>query len=524
VTSETLNPHSSAQVFAGTFRRVFSFPVLLATTLALGVLVVTSGAGANRLFVEGDLWWHVAVGQRILSTGHWPTTDPYSFTVQGSPWMASEWLGEMVMAVAARMRSLQGLQILLVALSVVLVLLTYCYAWVRTGNHLASAASVALLMQAEQPGFTLRPQMLGYIFLIITLISLDLFKQGRLKSLWFLPLIFALWVNTHGSFVLGLLFVACYWAGGLVGFRWGNLVADRWDEAKRHHLLLISLMSVLALFLTPYGTRLAAYPFEYMLMQPLSVLFTPEWLQPDFSTSWGLAFLFVVLAWIAAQVISPIVYKVEVLAPLLLVTYESFLHSRFLLLFVPMFAPIMASFLARLLPSYDAAKERYVMNAMFIAALLCVGIALLPSNTRLQETLRRRYPVGAVEYLRAHPVPSGLFNDNHWGGFLIWSLAPQNKVFIDGRFDIYEYAGVLADYISITHAGQNAPVLLRKYGIKACLLYHEAPLAGMLAASRDWEKAYVDDHSVIFLRKGADSEKNSRHEKTVADTHSTLVR
>lgn len=507
-TSETWNKHSWAPVFAAGFRRVFSFHVLLGTTLALGVLVVTTSAGPGRLFVEGDVWWHVAAGERILSTGHLPTVDPYSFTVHGNPWMAYEWLGEVVMALAVRLHSLQGLQILLVLLSAVLVLLTYCYAWVRTGNPLASAAAVALLLQVEQPLFTLRPQMLGYIFLMLTLISLDLFKQGRLKSLWFLPVIFALWVNTHGSFVLGLFFVACYWAGGLVGFQWGNLVADRWQEGKRRHLLLVSLLSGLALLLTPYGTRLAAYPFELMLIQPLNVHFVVEWMQLNFSTWWGQTFLLVVLAWMAAQVISPVVYRLEIIAPLLLVTYESFVHFRFLLVFVPMFAPIMATYLARWLPAYDAAKERYAMNAVFIVALLLGGLALLPSNMRLQETLRRTYPVGAVEYLRAHPVPSGMFNDDHWGGFLIWSLGPQHKVFIDGRLDIYEYAGVLADYVSIARADQSAFVLLQKYGIRACLLSREVPLVAKLAGSPDWAKAYEDDHSVIFLRKGDDSQRN----------------
>jgi hypothetical protein len=142
------------------------------------------------------------------------------------------------------------------------------------------------------------------------------------------------------------------------------------------------------------------------------------------------------------------------------------------------------------------------MNAVFIAAILCGGLALWPSNTRLQGTLRRAFPVGAVEYLHAHPVPSGMFNDENWGGFLIWSLAPEHKVFMDGRLDIYEYAGVLADYVSIMRVEQNFPMLLRKYGIGACLLRRDAPLVGSLAASRDWEKAYEDDYSVIFLRTG----------------------
>ena len=143
------------------------------------------------------------------------------------------------------------------------------------------------------------------------------------------------------------------------------------------------------------------------------------------------------------------------------------------------------------------------MNATFITAIVFSCLALLPSEARLQANLRRRYPVRAVEYLRAHPVSSGMLNDDHWGGFLIWSLAPEHKVFIDGRLDVYEYAGVLADYISISRAEQSAPLLLRQYGIRACLLYHDAPLVSMLAKSPDWEKAYEDDNSVIFLRRTA---------------------
>ena len=141
------------------------------------------------------------------------------------------------------------------------------------------------------------------------------------------------------------------------------------------------------------------------------------------------------------------------------------------------------------------------MNAGFIAAIVVGCAALIPSNLRLQETLRRVYPVEAVEYLRAHPMDVGMFNDDHWGGFLILALGPQHKVFIDGRLDIYEYAGVLADYVSIARADQNTFALLRSYGISGCLLPRDNVLMGKLANSPDWEKTYENERSVIFKRK-----------------------
>lgn len=415
--------------------------------------------------------------------------------------MAYEWLGEVVMAVAARWDSIQGLQILLVALSIVLVLLTYWYAWIRSGNPLASAAAVAILLQIEQPMFTLRPQMMGYIILLLTLISFDLFKQGRLKSLWFLPLLFLIWVNTHGSFVLGLFFVGCYFVGGLFQFELGSIRADRWAKPQIRHLALVTALSAAALFVTPYGAQLAIYPFKLMHSQPINVLLVVEWRQLDLSTWWGQVFLIVVLGWIVAQMISPIVYEVAVIVPLLAVTYECFVHNRFLLLFVPVFAPVLATYLARLLPAYDAAKENYGMNAVVTAALVLAGIAFIPSNAKLRETLRKAYPVGAVEYLRQHPVDTGMFNDDHWGGFLIWSLGPQHKVFIDGRLDIYEYAGVLADYVSIARANENMFALLQNYHVTECLLPRKDAVASKLAASPDWGVVYEDDRAVIFKLK-----------------------
>jgi hypothetical protein len=425
-TTEILRKNSPPSVAVSVFRRIFSFQVLLGATLSICVLLTTSSTSSGRLFGEGDTWWHVTTGESILSTGHLPRTDSYSFTAQGTPWMAYEWLGEVVMALVARWNSLRGLQILLVVLSIVLVLLTYGYAWIRSGNPLASAAAVAILLQVEQPMFTLRPQMIGYILLLLTLISLDLFKQGRLKTLWFFPVLFLMWVNTHGSFVLGLFFVACYLVGGLFQFELGNIRADRWSGAQGRHLMLVTILSTAAIFVTPYGVRLVTYPFQLMHNQPINVFFVVEWRQLDLSTWWGQVFLLVVLGWIAAQVISPIVYPVEVIAPLLAVTYECFVHNRFLLLFVPIFAPVLATYLSKFLPSYDASKESYSMNAVVTFGLVLAGIAFIPSNAKLQETLRKAYPVGAVDYRRQHPVDTGMFNDAHWGGFLIWTLGPQH--------------------------------------------------------------------------------------------------
>ena len=256
-------------------RRVFSFPVFLGAVLAAGAAVSTAWQQVpvlgGKVFGEGDTWWHTAVGERILSTHTWPTKDIYSFTAFGNPWIAYEWLGDVVMATAHRLAGLQGPAALLILLAVIFVLLQYYYAWLVCRKPLAAAVAVALLLPVDAASLTLRPQLMGYIFLLVALICLERFKQGQQRILWVLPGLFLVWVNIHGSFVLGFLLLGLYWVSGHVNFRWGALAATGLTQKQRRLLLWVSLLCLLAVLITPYGTRLATYPVEYMLEQPVNV-------------------------------------------------------------------------------------------------------------------------------------------------------------------------------------------------------------------------------------------------------------
>jgi hypothetical protein len=107
--------------------------------------------------------------------------------------------------------------------------------------------------------------------------------------------------------------------------------------------------------------------------------------------------------------------------------------------------------------------------------------------------------VHAVEYLREHPQPNGVFNEYGWGGYLISQL-PTQPVFIDGRADLYEYSGVFTDYIVASTGQAPAMGILARHNIRWCLLNRTAALSGLLAQSKDWREVYSDGLSVIFVR------------------------
>src|SRR6266436_9444258 len=94
-----------------------SFPAMLGVFLIGRVF-----CAAREFVVDPDVWWHIKVGQDLLRTHHWPTTDPYSFTALGTPWIAYEWLGEIVLALMYGAGGVISLCICLIAFGSVIIL------------------------------------------------------------------------------------------------------------------------------------------------------------------------------------------------------------------------------------------------------------------------------------------------------------------------------------------------------------------------------------------------------------------
>jgi hypothetical protein len=446
---------------------------------------------------------HAKIGRDILATRTWPTTDSYSFTAYGNDCIAFEWLSDLAMAFAERLHGLGGLMALQLVLAAALVLLLYRYAWQRCANPKAAFLACMSMVPLLAPFLYLRAQLIGVLLLLITLICLESFRHGHSRVLWVLPVVFLLWVNIHATFVFGLLALGIYWASGLTSFRAGGLQAEPWTARQRRDLLMVALLSVLALTATPYGTRLAAFPLD-VLRVPVGVAAISEYQALGAVPILLKLFLALLLLFIVALLVVRPEYRVEEMALLLFGIYAGCLHRRFLFLFLVFFAPMLAALLARWVPNYEAAKDRHILLNAVLILLALLGIARTGLSPReLQAAVAGAYPEGAVQYLRGHPVPEPMFNEDSWGNYLIWRLDGKHKVFVDTRTGLYEEAGVFQDFVRIMQVDSDTQILLRKYGIKSCLVGRGIPFATLLAVLPDWEQVYQDDLAVIFVRKTA---------------------
>jgi hypothetical protein len=172
-------------------------------------------------------------------------------------------------------------------------------------------------------------------------------------------------------------------------------------------------------------------------------------------------------------------------------------HIRFLMVTGIVLPPI----LARQFPplsTYDPTRERRLLNFAVIAAVIAVLIVGFPSNQYLESEFDQFFPANAVRYLAAHPQQGNLFNQYEWGGYLEWRL-PEVKTFIDSRTDIFEYRGVLRDYVAIS-TFNHTQELLDRYKIGYVLYPASTPLDYFLSKRAGWECVFRDGQAVIHRR------------------------
>ena len=451
---------------------------------------------------DPDTWAHVATGGRILSTHTWPKADTYSFTADHHEQPDGEWLGAVVIALAARVGGLRAMAALFFLLESVFIGLLYYLAYLRSSNPKAAFLACLAVSPIAFNYLNLRPQLLGYSLFLCMLVCLERFRQGGEKTLWLLPPLFAIWVNADGTFIAGLLVLGLYLASGLVSTTSGGIVAERWTTRRRRGLLRAILLSLLALCLTPYGTGIAGHAFSGMFRAHTGISEIAGFGPLSGNGFLLRMFLVLFLPFLLAQVIFWPSYRLDEVMLFVVAVYAACVHTRFVFLLIAAFTPMLAVLLARWVPQYTRLRDRPALNA--ILGLLVVGGVwwAFPSERALDRVISERFPQQAAAYLRGHAFDTAMLNESEWGGYLIWAL-PEHKVFIDGRTHLYEDSGVLADYLSIVRAETKTLSLLRKYDLQACLVKRGSPLETILATAPGWTQAYSDDVSTIIVRERA---------------------
>lgn len=470
--------------------KLVSFPVVL-TFIVVTTIFVLSRQG----IADPDIWWHLHNAEYLVQHHRLPSTDMYSFTVPGHPWINHEWLAELPYYFAWRWLGLGGIQaVMFIALTSIF--LGVLYLSYRESKHFkASIIAVCFAVFLGSVSFGPRTILFGYAYLVFLLIVLQRFRQKGSAALWTIPILFCLWVNTHGSWLIGLIVFSVVIAAGLIKGEWGVVTAEAWTKLQRRRLLVTWAASVAALFVNSIGARLVFYPFDLAFRQKLNIEHVAEWVSINFHDTRGKLVIALLLVLLLAALLRPRRWTLTELGLGLFALYSGLTYIRFLFLLAIVISPVLAKICA-FVPRYRREMDTPRVNAFAIALMIVGVVHYWPRQEQLQSLVGEQYPIEAVSYLQAHPPDGPVLNFYLWGGYVNWR-DPKVKIFLDSRVDIFEYSGVLRDYLDMLALSRPEP-LLEKYKVRYVLFPPSEPLTYVLERDPKWRVLYRDQISTLF--------------------------
>lgn len=509
------------------FRSTRSFAVITAV-LAVFFLFLN-----HRPLWHTDVWGHLSYGREIWNSGVGVLygNEPLMPLAQGMRFVDTAWLSQLIGYATVQAFQEPGLQLLFsLTITVCLAVLAWRF-YQRSQSVLVTLLGLtALLVVAWQqlfvnnpsvflPSALIRPQIGGWLCFIILLSCLTA-RKWRTAYWVLIPVLFVVWANLHGSFLVGLTLIACFLVGRGIDIerRTKKIGAIFEDRRIRRYFLLLELSAV-AVLLNPYGLQIYAAVLDVSNNPNMQGLIEWDPLTLRSNQGQALAFATVVLMFLYRW--SPRrVQSFEVLS-LLVFSGLTLYYSRFMIWLAPLVAYSMVLHgnavlkedrKQKALASPEPPKSLYTVVCL---VLLWIMFALTPftshvihgRDVELSKAAGPLTPIKATEYLKekaeANALPPGLiFHSYQWGDYLLWAGPKNVPVFVSSHVQFVPNA-VWSHYFEMANGNAGYEQLLDRYGINIVMLSRSMHEDTIEQLQRDgvWLTDYQDERAVILIRR-----------------------
>jgi hypothetical protein len=440
----------------------------------LPIQIVLLGFGAKAV-VDTDIWGHLRFGLDLIATHTLPAVDRYSFT-STPPWVNHEWLSDALFATAYANGGLPGLVLLrILSLSGALIALNRglrYVSWPLRDGLIAAAVLMSLPLLG-----TVRPQIFSFPLYALALVGLSE------DAVW-LPLVFVVWANLHGGWLIGL-----------------GAVVVRTAVAPTKRRVLVAVGCAAATLLTPFGFSLWWALADAILRGWADVV---EW-QPVWRLSFGVqdAILWTVCAgvvvfaryktlpvttwqWIWTACVAIASARVRRHIPFFSLTVILLLLSHLRIRGVDFSQQ-------RLTPQVAAILIPPVVAACFVA-----GVLLRPAVTCLPDLPRVEPEPSAVRFIQSANLRGRVLMWFNWGLYAVWQVGDQLRVSYDNRRETVYSAETVADHGEF-YLG-NAPDYPDRIGADYAWLPPDLPPVAQMTA-KGWHIIFRNPTSVILSKE-----------------------
>lgn len=471
-----------------------------------------------------DLWWHMAAGRTMLQEGAWLTTNRWAYTVPyDAPYVYQSWISEIALY---WLWLLGDVPLLMLARTLVITGsygLVAWHAWRRVGQGKAVALALLLAVLIGWNNWTLRPQTLALAPGALLVIVLDGYLIRCLSARWLaaIPALMVLWVNMHGSFILGAVLVGLTWLGAAItvfttprGQR-----RDAWLRVRA--LTLTGLVTLIATMINPLGIGIFGYVRNLFANSSVQNRIA-EWqpLRNNLNLAdtgfWFFALLLLLAVLMARSPRRPSATDLLWYCGLAWLGISAGRHAIWFALFL---LPLVAEQLAPLFAQRRPPRGNSAFNSGYLLFLAVGMVGTLPwfapsrllgpdaahlyaTDGRYRALLSSTTPVAATEWLAQHPIAGRFWTDMSYSSYTIWQL-PAKQVFADLRIELFPDA-IWNDYFDINSGNERSLALINKWQITHLLLDRkgQAKLYDLLRQTPGWCEPYRDASSVVIARCG----------------------
>jgi hypothetical protein len=476
-----------------------------------------------------DMWWHFALGRHYISHHTMQVNHAlFSWTPADPNWLYNTWLGSTITYLFYATAG--GLGLWVFQWGIFVGIFIFFLSFVRSiQGRLDMNATALLFMVVVTEGLALvfpKPDLftpLCFTALVAVVFSIKRYKLPP-HYFYLYPLMFVFWVNLHGGFIIGLGIVAILFMTECLNYK-----LARQNSLSAHglvHLGCSVVLTCLACFLNPHGW---AYPWEAisvyfpLFMQisahsrPLAsalIAYDPLWpylFHPGklnwWTAGWGMIFLlclFFILSWAAFRKKRVLDISLLFLNPFL---FYYGMNTVRACIFFPTVALFSIFYTIEKADMFSAVK-RYTLVSLFLFLFLGSVVLIKLTETsafnffgmNLEETI----PVKEVELIKKYKLPPPLFNDYLNGGYMIWAMYPEYKVFTDSRGGPYLTGRVWDDYhrFMANPSRENSQKMTAQYPFRVALInlvYAETILDILDNAGDEWRLLFLGKNAAILV-------------------------
>ncbi len=487
-----------------------------------------------RSIGDFDVWYHLKAGEYNFANWTVLRHDVFSFSASGAEWISHSWLAEMIFyLIYACAGGIWGLIFFSALMAVLVYFIVLRTAELRGAPPFFSALLVLPLGYLTFELFVPRPQIFSYVFLVSLIYLLERWRRNEDSKIFFLtPVLMLVWTNTHASAILGFFVVSAFVAAAAASHFFKSGFPGMFGKIKKPFFVCAASFAIL--FLNPSGYKAPAY---FYIVAPWNKVWAiTEWFSLSHFLNILQARIYILLmaVFLLAYAIGQIkkwrsgfssrrrkdFFDWILVSAFSILPWISIRHiAYFPIVALPPAAEIMAGF-PKILARLKISPSRFAL-----VALALVLLAYFPAfgNLPSEPVSAKVIPARAVDFMEEHRIKGPIFNQPAAGGYLIWRLWPKERVFTDGRVDVYR-GNPAYDYLRLV-VGQSrdegdffhqyGDKLIDEYGFNVFLLNYALGdadrrevvrnLSFHLLSRHDFRLVFWDSAALILIKNSPEN-------------------